>query len=422
MLFKRTLLTLALTATSIFAEDINVAVATKLQTKFSELNKDSENSLIKHHLTSLSHIFKIEEMAQSLNKNDKQVKKFNKVANQCLEWLPEKYNFEAVRQGNNRLIFSFVSKTDHTIQTYALRLPQNYDKDKTYPLIVELHGMGPGTHFQFISWEFKKIFNTKREGVLSAYVLEPFGRGNNYYQGFAENDIFEAITDMKRFFKVDEDRTYLKGQSMGGGGAWHIATGTPDFWAAVSLNCPAFYAKQDSFRAENLSGVPTRFWYGGKDKPYYGESARTASKKLNELGYESEVHISPEAGHKMPALERIKIDKWLLTHKRPVPKKFSYKTNSRLYGSKGKKSLFRCGRNGIYISPYYDEERILKSFICGIDGNTIKINTKNCKELQIFPQELKIKGKYIIILNGKEVYNGKKRKIIVPVNFSEISN
>jgi len=270
-----------------------------------------------------------------------------------------------------------------------------------------LHGMGPGTQAKFISWEFKIPFNTKLDNVLSAYVLEPFGRGNNYYQGFAENDIFEAIADMKQFFKVDEDRTYLNGQSMGGGGAWNIATGTPDFWAAVSINCPAFYAKQDPYRAENLTGVPIRFWYGGKDKAYYGESVRVAHKKLQELGYESEIHTTPEAGHKMPVSEREKIDKWLLKHKRVIPKKFTYVEYPPLYGERVKNALFRSGRNGIYMIPNYDEERKLRSFTCEINCNTIEIKTKNCKELQIETGEdgLNLKGEYTIIINEKERNN-----------------
>ncbi len=412
MLIKTGLLTIALTAVSIFAEDINLDVTTKLQSKLSLLNQNSKNKLIKRHLTSLSNIYKIEEIAQSLNKNDKEIKKFNKGLKQCLEWLPEEYAFKAITQGNNRLIFSFVSKFDHTIQTYALRLPQNYDKNKTYPLIVILHGMGPSNQFSFISYEFKKKFNTEKNNKIEAFSLEPFGRGNNYYQGLAEKDIFEAIDDMKKYFKVNEDKTYLMGQSMGGGGTWNIATRTPDYWAAIAANSPAFTHKSAPWLASNLAGVPVRFWYGGKDKPHYGENAKLAHEELQKLGFSSELHTSPKAGHGLPPEESFEITKWLLKHERVIPKEFSFTAFSSIYAGKNKKRVYiHRGRNGITMLPNYNEEIKLKSFTCHVDKNIISINTKNCSELQFKPEGLKIKGDYTIILNGGKVFEGNKKNL-----------
>ena len=58
-------------------------------------------------------------------------------------------------------------------------------------------------------------------------VLFPFGRGNNGWRFAGERDVFEALGDVKKRFKVDDDRIVLRGFSMGGHGAWHLGTAGP---------------------------------------------------------------------------------------------------------------------------------------------------------------------------------------------------
>ena len=38
----------------------------------------------------------------------------------------------------------------------------------------------------------------------------------------------------KEKFNIDEDRIYLKGESMGGGGTWYVGTRHPDIFAAIA--------------------------------------------------------------------------------------------------------------------------------------------------------------------------------------------
>src|ERR1700729_1386678 len=50
-----------------------------------------------------------------------------------------------------------------------------------------------------------------------------------------EADIFEAIAAMQKRFKIDDKRIILRGFSMGGEGAWHIALHYPDRFAAAEI-------------------------------------------------------------------------------------------------------------------------------------------------------------------------------------------
>ena len=52
------------------------------------------------------------------------------------------------------------------------------------------------------------------------------------YQGIAEKDVYDVLADVKARFSVDEDRVYLTGLDMGGGGALWLGLTRPDIWAA----------------------------------------------------------------------------------------------------------------------------------------------------------------------------------------------
>ena len=58
-------------------------------------------------------------------------------------------------------------------------------------------------------------------------VACPFARGTMGYQGIAEQDVYDVLADVKRRYPVDDDRVYLTGASMGGGGALWLGADAP---------------------------------------------------------------------------------------------------------------------------------------------------------------------------------------------------
>lgn len=126
----------------------------------------------------------------------------------------------------------YLSKVDGSTQPYALSLPNGVDlKDgKRWPLVVKLHGRaGKMNEVNFISRHDGKPLPKDQTWIQ----LDVYGRGNNAYRWAGETDVFEAIEDVRRRYRIDNRRITLWGFSMGGAGAWHLGLHHPAKWSSV---------------------------------------------------------------------------------------------------------------------------------------------------------------------------------------------
>lgn len=137
----------------------------------------------------------------------------------------------ASRRGRGPLTRTFASRLDGSQQTVSLFVPRCADLGKPLPLVVALPGWDGNIHGFAHS---RMIAEAARRGWL---VLVPDPRGNLLYTGVSEEGVLEAVELVSREAKVDPDRLYLTGVSMGGAGALQIAYHFPDRFAAVA----AFY-------------------------------------------------------------------------------------------------------------------------------------------------------------------------------------
>lgn len=147
---------------------------------------------------------------------------------------------EALRRGEHpwttqpgKSLRGYVSRVDGSIQPYGVTLPAGFDATKTYPLHVVLHGRGP-TEVTFLGQMEPANPAQNRPPQQDFITLEPFGRGNNGWRWAGETDVFEALDQVKRRYRIDPNRIVLRGFSMGGHGAWHIGVHYPSLWSAVS--------------------------------------------------------------------------------------------------------------------------------------------------------------------------------------------
>lgn len=98
------------------------------------------------------------------------------------------------------------------------------------PLLVVLHGKGANQNAWFDHTPVKEAAETR--GYL---VAAPYGRGDWFYRGPAEQDVLDILREVSDRFPVDPDRVYLTGHSMGGWGTWWLGLRHPDLFAAI---CP----------------------------------------------------------------------------------------------------------------------------------------------------------------------------------------
>ncbi|WP_234734708.1 carboxylesterase family protein [Tellurirhabdus bombi] len=203
-------------------------------------------------------------------------------------------------------VLTFFSDVDDTEQPYGLYLPKNYNPKKKYPLVIMLHGAGSNHRLSLRRVFGKSNANGENDVESTRYfpewadvnyiVASPFARGTAGYQGVPEKDVYDVLADVKRRFNVDEDRTYLTGLSMGGGGTLWIGTSRPDIWAAIAPVCPAPPKGTDAL-APNLLNVPAHFFHGDKDPSVPVAVSRDWTKRLKELGSTVEYIEYPGVEH-----------------------------------------------------------------------------------------------------------------------------
>ena len=132
------------------------------------------------------------------------------------------------------VVRGYVSKIDGSVQPYGLVVPPTYTtlSPHRYRLDIWFQGRGETTG------EVNFIDNREHQpGTFTpadTIVLHPYGRYCNAYKFAGEVDVLEALDDVKRKYKVDEDRISVRGFSMGGAAAWQFAVHYSDRWFAAN--------------------------------------------------------------------------------------------------------------------------------------------------------------------------------------------
>jgi len=128
------------------------------------------------------------------------------------------------------------SRTDGSVQPYAVRLPKNFSRNQTYPLVVQLHGLNFNEVLSGSRTRYRGMFGGPQwiQPDLPVIYAQCFGRPSAFYRGMGEEDILEVIDEVKRRFPVNPDRVYLMGHSMGGCGTYHIGLHFPDHFGGLT--------------------------------------------------------------------------------------------------------------------------------------------------------------------------------------------
>jgi pimeloyl-ACP methyl ester carboxylesterase len=167
-------------------------------------------------------------VAQALSVLDGGIERARQLQSGQAPWVAQK----------GRKIHGFYSTLDGSVQPYGLTIPDSYDGSTPVRLYVWLHGRAPRlTEANFID-TFPRPLNpnsTANAAGVGQIQLDIYGRWNNANHWAGEVDVFEAIAAVQKRYKIDPRRIILRGFSMGGAGAWHIALHYPDRWAAAEI-------------------------------------------------------------------------------------------------------------------------------------------------------------------------------------------
>lgn len=125
-----------------------------------------------------------------------------------------------------------------------LTFPQNYDREKKYPLVVRVHG---GPSWACMShWQAGEMGDLTAASLLGWFVLCPnprgsYGQGEAFTQGNVKDfgggdlqDIMAGIDAMVKEYPIDRNKIGIRGHSYGGYMVMWAETQTTRFAAAVA--------------------------------------------------------------------------------------------------------------------------------------------------------------------------------------------
>ncbi|MGZ6040804.1 MAG: prolyl oligopeptidase family serine peptidase [Asticcacaulis sp.] len=235
---------------------------------------------------------------------------------------------------------AYPDAVDGSTQFCRVYLPSSYEQTDKWPAVVSLHGFNPDNPDYANWWSADATYNPSadRYGVI---WIEPHGRGNAQYTGMGEADVLRCLSLAQQRLKIDRDRTYLTGESMGGSGTWLVASRHPDLFAAIAPNfggwdfriAPSFgydltrartdwpserffLETQSSFQGiESLLHVPVIVNHGGSDPVMPVAYSRHAVGLLQTWGYDVRYWEHPGGTHSNLDQYDVVIP-WLLQHRR----------------------------------------------------------------------------------------------------------
>jgi predicted peptidase len=194
---------------------------------------------------------------------------------------------------------------------YLLFLPKGYeDSKKDWPLMLFLHGSGEsGSDVSKVKVHGPpKIVESKPDFPFILVSPQSPGRGWN-------PDTLSALLDeIQAKYRVDKDRVYLTGLSMGGYGSWALAAAHPERFAAVVPICGG----GNTSDAAKLAKLPIWVFHGEKDNTVPIERSREMVNAIKAAGGNVKFTTYPEAGHDCwtETYNNPELYKWLLDQKR----------------------------------------------------------------------------------------------------------
>lgn len=203
---------------------------------------------------------------------------------------------------------------------YLLYLPAEYGSSKKkWPLILFLHGAGErGEDVQMVAKHGPpKLVAAGKQ--LPFIIVSPQCPQWEWWPNALQVAALDGLLkEIVANYRVDTDRLYLTGLSMGGFGSWKLATEYPTRFAAVAPVC----GKGDPTKAKLIKDLPIWVFHGAKDPVVPIANSKDMVDALKQCGSDVKFTIYPEAQHDSwtETYDNPELYDWFLQHKRGVRK------------------------------------------------------------------------------------------------------
>jgi phospholipase/carboxylesterase len=186
---------------------------------------------------------------------------------------------------------------------FSLYVPEHYSVERTWPLIVALHG-GSGNGRDFL-WTWV------REAKSFGYLLLAPTAVIDTWNEVDDEGLLEILGWLSRRYRIATDRILLTGLSDGATFALLFGLAHPQVYRALAPLCgvlhPANERLGNLFRARDM---PIYLVHGALDFLFPVQLARFARDTLTAAGAALEYRELPDLSHTYPRSENVRILRW----------------------------------------------------------------------------------------------------------------
>jgi len=191
------------------------------------------------------------------------------------------------------------------IMPYRVYVPSSYNANRSYPLLIALHGNGLTENYFFdnVGGAMQKLAE-ERGYIVAAPLGYRVDGGYGYSNGsrpaedlpklqLSEKDVMHVLDLMKQSYRIDENRIYVGGHSMGGSGSWYLGPKYSSIWAGLAT----FAGGVTPTTAPQVKHIPQFVVHGDADTTASVERSRTMVAELKRIGVEHQYVEVPGGTH-----------------------------------------------------------------------------------------------------------------------------
>lgn len=209
---------------------------------------------------------------------------------------------------------------------FSVYVPPEYSNERAWPVVLFLHGSGERGKDGLLQTEVGIATAIRRHrDWCPAIVVMPQCRPDKWWTESMADMALKCLEDVSRTYRLDPDRVYLTGLSLGGYGSWLIGSRYASKFAAIVPIC-GFFGRPDQPAdaetlkklAESLKGTPVWCFHGTKDRAVNVARDQEIVAALKEAGGAVKYTEYPDGEHNVwdRAYGDKKLWDWMLAQKR----------------------------------------------------------------------------------------------------------
>lgn len=207
--------------------------------------------------------------------------------------------------------------------SYQVYVPASLKQGEKVPVIVFLHGIGQRGEGGFVPSEggAGMMVRSYMERMPAVVVLPQCRKGRYWDDSEMTDMVMRTLNQTVEEFNGDTERSYLIGVSMGGYGAWHMASQYPGRFAAIVPICGGSPLRSgDRFDqiARRVGKTPVWVFHGADDRVVPVSESRQMVAALKATGGNVRYSEYEGVGHNvwLNAAAESDLLPWLLKQRR----------------------------------------------------------------------------------------------------------